>query len=100
LHHHDSQPAAVAAQAAQLKGVRAVVVFEGDVHRHPIAAATALQIASSAHEFTHVLGPSTTFGKDLMPRIAGEIGVGHVSDIMSVEGERLVRTGRIWPWGA
>jgi electron transfer flavoprotein alpha subunit len=33
-----------------------------------------------------VLGPSTTFGKDLMPRTAALLGVGQLSDIMAVEG--------------
>ncbi|MFL6577567.1 MAG: electron transfer flavoprotein subunit alpha/FixB family protein, partial [Povalibacter sp.] len=35
--------------------------------------------------YTHVFGPSTTFGKDLMPRVAALLGVGPLSDIMAVE---------------
>ena len=35
--------------------------------------------------YTHVFGPSTTFGKDLMPRVAALLGVGQLSDIMAVE---------------
>jgi electron transfer flavoprotein alpha subunit len=37
-----------------------------------------------AAEYSHLLGPSTTLGKDLMPRIAALAGVNQVSDIMEV----------------
>ena len=43
------------------------------------------QIAEIAQAFTHVFGPSTTFGKDLMPRIAALLGTSQISDIMAVE---------------
>jgi electron transfer flavoprotein alpha subunit len=32
-----------------------------------------------------VLGPASTFGKDLLPRVAALLGVGQLSDIMAVE---------------
>ena len=44
------------------------------------------QVAKLAAGYTHVFGPSTTFGKDLMPRVAALLGVGQVSDIMGVGG--------------
>jgi electron transfer flavoprotein alpha subunit len=43
------------------------------------------QIAAVAAGYTHVLGPSTTFGKDLMPRVAALLDAPQVSDIMAVE---------------
>src|SRR5690606_8086169 len=46
------------------------------------------QIVKAAAGYSHVLAPSTTTGKDLMPRVAALLGVGQVSDIMSVEGPR------------
>ena len=38
-----------------------------------------------ADNYTHILGPSTTVGRDLMPRIAALLGVNQVSDISDVE---------------
>ena len=53
--------------------------------REPLAAVWAPQIVALASGYTHLLGPSTTFGKDLMPRIAALLGVGQVSELMAVE---------------
>jgi electron transfer flavoprotein alpha subunit len=58
---------------------------ENPANAHAIAAVLAPQIAALAQPFTHVLGPSTTFGKDLMPCIAALLDTAQVSDIMAVE---------------
>ena len=81
-------PAAVAAQAAALQGVTRVLTVAHPVHAHALAAMYAPQIAALAAGHTHVLAPSTTFGKDLLPRVAALLGVAQVSDLMQVEGPR------------
>jgi electron transfer flavoprotein alpha subunit len=78
--------AAVAPQAAALKGVTKVVTVSNPANAHPLAAVLAPQVAKLAANYTHVLAPSTTFGKDLLPRVAALLGVPQVSDAMSVEG--------------
>ncbi len=75
----------VASQAAALQGVKKVLTLENAANAEPVAAALAPQVASVAADYTHVFGPSTTFGKDLMPRVAALLGVGQLSDIMAVE---------------
>lgn len=76
---------AVATQAAALAGVTKVLKVEHPANAEPLAAILAPQVATLAANYTHILGPSTTFGKDLMPRVAALLGVGQVSDIMAVE---------------
>lgn len=76
---------AVAAQAAKLQHVARVLKVEAAANEHPLAAVLAPQIAALGRGFTHVFGPSTTFGKDLMPRVAALLDTAQVSDIMSVE---------------
>jgi electron transfer flavoprotein alpha subunit len=78
--------AAVAAQAASIVGVNRVLAADNPANAEPIAAVLAPQVAKLASGYTHVFGPSTTFGKDLMPRVAALLGVGQLSDIMAVEG--------------
>jgi electron transfer flavoprotein alpha subunit len=77
--------AAVAAQAAQLAGVALVLTVENPANAHALAAVLAPQIAALAAPYTHLLGPSTTFGKDLMARVAGLLDAPQVSDIMAIE---------------
>ena len=80
---------AVAQQAGQIAGVARVLCLDRPENAKPVAAIQAPQLAALATGgYSHVLGPSTTFGKDLMPRVAALLGVPQVSDIMSVEGER------------
>lgn len=83
--------AAVAAQAAALSGVKKVLRIDRPENEHPLAAILAPQIAALAPDYTHVFGPSTSFGKDLMPRVAALLGVAQVSDLMAVEGAHRFR---------
>jgi len=80
-------PDAVAAQAAKLDGVSKVLTIARAENANALAAVLAPQIAAAAKNgYTHLLFPSTTFGKDVAPRVAALLGVGQVSDIMSVTG--------------
>ncbi|MDH3350992.1 MAG: FAD-binding protein, partial [Gammaproteobacteria bacterium] len=76
----------VAAEAATLQSVSRVLTVENEANKHPLGAVLAPQIVALADGYSHIFGPSTTFGKDLMPRVAALLGVNQISDIMSVEG--------------
>jgi electron transfer flavoprotein alpha subunit len=77
--------AAVAGQAAAIAGVKSVLRVDRPENEHPLAAIFAPQLAALAADYTHVFGPSTSFGKDLMPRVAALLGAPQVSDLMAVE---------------
>jgi electron transfer flavoprotein alpha subunit len=81
----------VAAQAAKLAGVSRVLALSAAANAHAIAQVQAPQVARLATNYSHVFGPSTTFGKDLMPCVAALLGVPQVSDLMAVEGERTFK---------
>ncbi|NIW23910.1 MAG: electron transfer flavoprotein subunit alpha/FixB family protein [Gammaproteobacteria bacterium] len=76
---------AVAEQAAALAGVRKVLLIDRTENAQLLAAVLAPQVVALSTDYSHVLGPSTTFGKDLMPRVAALLGVGQLSDIMAAE---------------
>jgi electron transfer flavoprotein alpha subunit len=75
---------AAASQAAALAGVTRVLVISAEHLAHPLAANWAPEVHALAADYTHVLGPSTTMGKDLMPRVAALAGVNQFSDVMEV----------------
>jgi electron transfer flavoprotein alpha subunit len=79
-------PGAVAAEAAKLTGVTRVLTVANAANASAIAQVLAPQIAGIAAAYTHVFGPSTTFGKDLMPCVAALLDAPQVSDVMAVEG--------------
>ena len=82
---------AIAKEAAAIQGVKRVLKIENAANAEPLAAVLAPQVAAAAANYTHVFGPSTTFGKDLMPRVAALLGVGQLSDIMAVESDYKFR---------
>lgn len=78
----------LASQAAQLDGVNTVFHADNPANAHPMAATLAPQVVAAVNQgdYSHVLVPNTTFGKDLMPRVAAKLGVAMVTDIMTVNG--------------
>lgn len=81
-----SSAAAVAAEAAKLDAVSRVLTVENPANENALAAVIAPQVVALAGNYSHVFGPSSTFGKDVMPRVAALLGVNQISDIMSVVG--------------
>jgi len=79
---------AVANQAAGINGVSKVLNVDKPENAQALSAVLAPQIAELAAAYDYIFGPSTTFGKDLMPAVAALLDVEQVSDIMEVVGPR------------
>src|SRR5579859_1160610 len=71
---------AVCEAAAKLKGVSRVLRVARAENAAPLAAVLAPQVAKLAAGYSHVLAPSTTFGKDLLPRAAALAGAAQRSE--------------------
>ena len=76
-----------AAQALSPETIDIVVLAADPANAHAIAQVLGPQIAQLAQGYSHVFGPSTTFGKDLMPVVAALLGVNQISDLMAVDGD-------------
>ena len=76
---------AAAQEAASLGGVSTVKVADAAHYQSQTAEnLTALVIANAAG-YSHILAPATTFGKNLMPRVAALLDVAQISEITGVE---------------
>ncbi len=81
----------VAAQAASLQGVNRVLATSAPHLAAPLAVNHAAELAAAADGYSHLLGPSSTYGKDVIPHAAALLGVNQVSDIMAVDGPRAFK---------
>lgn len=75
---------AAADAAAQLKGVRKVLLAESDALENRLAEPTAALLVSLAGGYDTVIAPATTSGKNVLPRVAALLDVAQVSEITDV----------------
>ena len=73
---------AVADQAAAVPGVGKVLLADNAAYEHQLAENVSLLIAEVAD---NIIAPSTTNGKNTLPRVAALLDVAQISDIISVE---------------
>ena len=76
-----------AEQAAAYQGVEKVLHADNAALEHFIAEPVADLIAALAKDgdYTHILAPATTFGKNILPRAAALLDTQQISDIIGVE---------------
>ena len=70
--------------AAGLEGADKVLCSDSAEYGHSLAENLAPLVASIAGNYSHILAPATTFGKNVMPRIAALCDVPQISDIIEV----------------
>ena len=76
--------AAAAAQAARIAGISKVIVADESLYAHPLAEGLAGLVVNLARDYSHVLAGATAVGKSFMPRVAAELDVAQMSDIIDV----------------
>lgn len=75
---------AAADEAAKIEGVSKVLVAEDALYGHRLAEPVAALIVSLASGYSHIVAPSTTDAKNIMPRVAALLDVMILSDVVGV----------------
>ena len=76
---------AAANAAAEIAGVSTVLVADADEYTYGLAENVAPLISGIASDYSHILAPATTYGKNIMPRVAALIDTVQISDIIKIE---------------
>jgi len=77
----------VADSAGAIAGITRVLHADADQYEHQLAEELTALVMSLTDGITHVLAPATTFGKNLLPRVAALMDVNAISDIVMVESD-------------
>ena len=79
--------AAAGEAASKIAGVSKVLVADNPIYEHMLAENIADLITEIGGNYTHILAPTTTAGKNYMPRAAALLDVAQISDISAVVSE-------------
>jgi electron transfer flavoprotein alpha subunit len=74
----------VAKQASTIEGVTKILQVNDIAIEHQLAEQVSQLIVEISKNYSHILAPSTTFGKNLMPRAAAVLDVSQISDISAI----------------
>ena len=77
---------AVAEAAAKVPGIRKVLRVEAAAYEHPVAEDLTALLVALAPDYDYLVAPSTTTGKNVMPRVAALLDTAQLSDIVAVLG--------------
>ena len=75
----------VADAAAKVSGVSKVLQADNAAYEHQLAENLAKLVLELGRDYSHILAPATTTGKNFMPRVAALLDVAQISDITAVE---------------
>ncbi len=76
---------AVADAAAQVAGIKQVLVADAPHYAHQLAENVAALVVGLAGGYSHILAPATATGKNTLPRVAALLDVAQISDVIKVE---------------
>jgi len=75
----------VVEESQSLNGVTKIINVDNELYKNSLAEEVEKLVISIAADYSYILAPATTFGKNLMPRIAAKMDTQQISDIISVE---------------
>ena len=77
----------VVTTSAKIEGINKVLKIDSAEYEYSLVENTAPVVENLAKSYSHVLAPASTFGKNLMPRVAAMLDVQQISDISEIVSE-------------
>ena len=77
----------VVTASAKIVGINKVLKIDSAEYEYGLVENTASVVENIAKSYSHVLAPASTFGKNLMPRVAAMLDVQQISDISEIVSE-------------
>ena len=77
----------ISKEISSYQHVSKVIFLDSQKFEHAIAENIEPVIVSIAKNYSHILAPATTFGKNVMPRVSVKLDVAQISDIINIESE-------------
>ena len=84
-HQSDS----VVKDACQIPGLHKIFKTQHEIFADQSAEKVSEIIAEQGKEYQYIMAPASTFGKNLMPRVAALMDQSHLSDVMAIEGSDI-----------
>ena len=78
---------AVAEACSAVDGIEKVLLADDVAYANQLAESTSNLIQSVADDYSHILAPATTFGKNVLPRLSALLDVQQISEITEVVSE-------------
>ena len=77
----------VAIEAASISEVKKVLLLDDSKYSNQLAESISPILVNMADKYSHILAPATTYGKNIMPRVAASLDISQISDIVKIESE-------------
>jgi electron transfer flavoprotein alpha subunit len=80
-----NNPEGATKQAQNIKDLEKIIVGSNAALEKPMAETFAQAVLKIAGDYAYILAPATTFGKNILPRVAARLDVQQVSDVIKIE---------------
>ena len=74
----------LASNLSKAENVQKVLLLNKSEYENPIAELYEPIMLSIAEKYSHIIGPATTFGKNIFPRVAVKLDVSQISDVIKI----------------
>ena len=77
----------ITSKIANIPNIKKIISIDNSKYLNPIAEFIAPIIIDLAKNYSHIVAPASTFGKNVMPRVAAVLDVSQISDVIKIENE-------------